>query len=87
MTMTTRPSYSTPDHDGPIEGGTTYQDQTVADTDTDRETEYTDPTGVAYPTGAGDSTGVASTPTKEDREQDDKDDADVTERRQKEKDR
>ena len=64
---------------------TTYQYQTVIDTDTVKEVADTNPTGVAYLTEATDPLGVATTPTKGDSKQDDKDNANVIELRQKEK--
>ena len=75
-----------PEHDGPIPGVTTDQYQTVVDTDTAGETPDTKPTGVADLTGATDHLGVSMCPTKEDSEQEDEDDANMTERCQKEKD-
>ena len=59
---------------------TIYQDPTAVYTDADGETADTNPTGVVELTGATDPLGVETPPTKEDSKQDDKDDANVTER-------
>ena len=55
------------------------QDQTVVDTDTARETAYTDTTGVTHIRGATEPIVVATPPTKEYIEQYNKENAEVTE--------
>ena len=66
---------------------TTDQDQTVIDTDTVREEmSDTDPTGVEDPTEVAEPIVVAA-PTEENREEEDKYNSKLTNRRQKDKDR
>ena len=55
---------SGPYHDGPISGVTTYQDQTIVDTDTAVETADTEPTGMAEPTGGAEPIGVEKPPPR-----------------------
>ena len=75
------------EYDGLITGWTIYQYQNVVDTDKYGETEDTKPIGVIDLTGLEEPLGVTTPPTKEDSEQDYKEDANVTERCQKENDR
>ena len=61
---------------------TTDQDYTVFDTNSAGETADTKPTGVVELTGAIEPIGVATLPTKEESNQDDKDDANATDHRE-----
>ena len=71
------------EHDSPIAGVTTDQDQTVVNTDTAGEKAVTETKIVTDITGATDPLGVETPPTKEDSEQDNEDNANVTELNQK----